>query len=360
VTGERSAAQLLAARRFAAQGLSGPPATTPEDVVRRLLAVQAQDPRGWRLAIRSRSAGLIAADVEAALTERRSMVVSWLNRGTLHLVPAQDYWWLRRLTTPQLATASARRLAQEGVSLEQAARGAELIAAAVADGPRSRQQLRDLLDAHGVPTQRQALVHVLLATCLTHDLVRGPVVDGEQAFVSASQWLGPAPAELDRDEALARLASRYLVGHGPARADDLAYWAGCTLGDARRAFAAIAQDTTSDGDGQTWLTDQPEPGRLPPPRLLGPFDPLLHGWRSREPLVGSHQGVVTTNGVFRPTAVVGGRVLATWGLAAGTLTISLLEPLTEPVRHALVLDAARLLEYLGLPVTPVVVRPVAT
>ena len=72
----------MIAQRLAAQLLSGPPAGTPEDVVRRLLAVQAQDPRGARLSIRARSTGVTATDVDAALTSRRSLVMSWLNRGT--------------------------------------------------------------------------------------------------------------------------------------------------------------------------------------------------------------------------------------------------------------------------------------
>lgn len=41
--------------RLATRLLTDPSATAPESVVRRLLAVQAQDPRGFRLAIRSRS-----------------------------------------------------------------------------------------------------------------------------------------------------------------------------------------------------------------------------------------------------------------------------------------------------------------
>jgi Winged helix DNA-binding domain len=53
------------------------------------LAIQAPDPRGARLAIRARSAGLSASDVDSALA-RRSLIVTWLNRGTLHLVRAED------------------------------------------------------------------------------------------------------------------------------------------------------------------------------------------------------------------------------------------------------------------------------
>jgi hypothetical protein len=103
-------------RRLAAQGLCGPPATSAVQVVTRLLAVQAQDARGARLSIRCRSIGLSAADVDAAL-DAGSLVVTWLNRPTLHLVTPQDYWWLHPLTTPQLATGNARRSVRKGCRL---------------------------------------------------------------------------------------------------------------------------------------------------------------------------------------------------------------------------------------------------
>ena len=98
----------MTAERCAAQLLCGDPAGSAGEVAGRLLAIQAQDARGARLAIRARSAGLSASDVDAALT-RRSLIVTWLNRGTLHLVRTEDYWWLHPLTTPQLRTGNSRR-----------------------------------------------------------------------------------------------------------------------------------------------------------------------------------------------------------------------------------------------------------
>ncbi len=316
----------------------------------RVLAVQAQDPRGARLAVRSRSAGLTVADVDAAMTDRRSLLISWLCRGTLHLVTPADYWLLHPLTTPQLATASARRLEQEGVSPAEAARGIEIVEAAVGSGPRTRQQLRDELDRAGVPTARQAFVHVLLATSLRGAVVRGPMVDGDHAFVDVRGWFGPAPAPLERAEALARLARRYLSGHGPATARDLAKWAGLPLGEARRGFAAIADELAGPADGLVDLAGREPPPPLPAPRLLGPYDPLLHGWESREALVGDHRGVVTSNGVFRPVALVGGRVVATWGLAGGELTIRPFDRVGSRVRAALLADAEAVFTFLDQPV----------
>ncbi|HEY7359559.1 MAG TPA: crosslink repair DNA glycosylase YcaQ family protein, partial [Streptosporangiaceae bacterium] len=95
----RPAPSSVTAQRLCAQLLSGAPARTVAGVTGHLLAIQAQDPRGARLAVRARTSGLVAADVDEALTADRSVVISWLNRGTLHLVLAEDYWWLHQLTT---------------------------------------------------------------------------------------------------------------------------------------------------------------------------------------------------------------------------------------------------------------------
>jgi hypothetical protein len=83
--------------------------------------------------------------------------------------------------------------------------------------------------------------------------------------------------------------------------------------------------------------------------LLGPYDPLLHGWVSRDPVVGAHRHVVTSNGLFRPVALVDGRVVASWGLADGTVTIRLLEQVDAAALAALRKDAAAVLRFFGLP-----------
>ena len=102
--------------RFAAQLLCEQRGADAVAVTDRLLAVQAQDLRSARLAIRARTGGLTVADVDRALTSERTLVLGWLNRGTLHLVRREDYWWLHALTTPPLFTGNARRLTQTGVT----------------------------------------------------------------------------------------------------------------------------------------------------------------------------------------------------------------------------------------------------
>jgi hypothetical protein len=344
--------------RLRAQMLTGSPARSVEDVVGRLLAVQAQDGRGFRLAVRSRSSGLSALDVERALSERRTLVVAWLNRGTLHLVRASDYWWLRSLTAPRLTAGNARRLGQEGVSPLLADRGVTVIMDQLAaHGPRTRGELRVALDAAGVPTAGQALVHLLVAASLRHPVVRGPVRNGEHCFVDAPSWLGDPPTAVDRHEALAQLARRYLAGHGPASDRDLAAWSGLPVSDARLGLTAIADETRQYEPGVIDLVERDGSLGLPPPRLLGPFDPVMHGWADRSCIVADHAAVVTTNGLFRPVALVKGRAAGTWSLSAGVLMLKPLEPISDSVLKTLEQDARGVLDFLGLAPSALVVSP---
>ena len=299
-------------KRLTAQLLAGEPAKDPLSVVERLLAVQGQDPRGARLAIRARSTGLTAADVDRALNDR-ALLITWLNRGTLHLVRSEDYPWLQALTAPRLMTASARRLAQEQVTPDAAERGVGAIERALAgEGPLTRVQLRDRIAAAGVRTEGQALVHLLLAAALRGLTVRGPMVGREHAYVLVRDWLGEPPP-INRELALAELARRYLAGHGPAEDRDLARWAGLPLRDARAGLGMIASELLEREDGLLDLAGRPDAAELPPPRLLGAYDPVLHGWVSRAPILANNGPVVTVNGLFRPFAMVDGRAVGIGG-----------------------------------------------
>jgi hypothetical protein len=317
------------AARLSAQLLAGSPATSVVEATRHLLAVQAQDPRAARLALRARSTTSGASEVDRALTAERSLVITWVNRGTLHLIAREDEPLLHALTTPQLRTSSERRLIQEGVSPRQAERGTGLIVRALTDsGPMTRNQIRELLDRAGVRTAGQALVHILFRATIDGLIVRGPMVGSDHGFVLRSDWLGERPV-IDRDRALAELARRYLRGHGPADEHDLAKWAQLSLRDARAGLAAIASELAERPDGLVELRRRPEPAPLPAAKLLGPFDPVLLGWRSRSFVLSDPPAVVTTNGIIRPIILVRGRAAGTWAIRAGGVH---LDPWDRPAR----------------------------
>jgi hypothetical protein len=344
----RSAAQLLDRR------ISG----GPEDGVRALLAVQAQDKSAWRLALRARVEGITAADVNIALTEKRSLLVAWLNRGTLHLVCSEDYLWLHGLTAPGQVKPNARRLGQVGLTTNEVDRGVAFIERAlVSDGPMCRSELRERLVAIGIRTEGQALVHLLFAAVGRGVAVLGPMRAGEHAFAHTREWLGVAAAPLTgeaRERALAELARRYLIGHGPATDGDLAKWVGLPLRDARAGLRSIGGELVELEDGLVDLAGRRQPsgpgGQLPP-RVLPAFDPCLLGWRQREPflqLADEPRAIPVGGGLFRPVATVDGVAAATWSVRrqVGKISVRIdpfrpLQPAAAAALHAEIEDVAR-------------------
>lgn len=215
------------------------------------------------------------------------------------------------------------------------------------EGPLTRAQLRERIADAGVRVAGQALVHLLFLASARGLIVRGPMVGADQAFVLVRDWLGAPPPPVDRDSALAELARRYLVGHGPATDRDLARWSGLPLRDARRGLAGIGAALDQHPDGHVALSSSRAAEPLPPPRLLGAFDPLLLGWTSREPVLGGATAIVTVNGLFRPFALVDGRAAATWGMPAGRVELSPFAPLDLADAAALEADAADVQRFLA-------------
>jgi uncharacterized protein YcaQ len=335
--------------RAAAQLLHRPAAGGAAAVVVHLLAVQAQDLRAARLALRARIEGLSAADVDAALTDARSLVVAWLGRGTLHLVGRDDYPWLLALTA---RGSNAGRLAQEGISPHDAERALAIVERALADdGPLTRAQLAERIGARGIRTEGQATPHLLYLAARRGIAVLGPLQSDGHAFALVRDWLGEPPP-IDRDAALAELARRYLRAHGPATAADLAGWAGVPLRDARAGLAAIASELVERGELVDLAARGVEvggaagaaaPAAAIPPRLLGAFDPYLLGWKDRSFAVPAEHArrVHPGGGMVRATATVDGLAVGTWTLPGGEVELELFGRAAKRAFQDEVADVAR-------------------
>jgi Winged helix DNA-binding domain len=178
-----------------------------------------------------------------------------------------------------------------------------------------------------------------MLACLRGIAIRGPVVGKQHAYALVRDWLGPMK-EVDHEAALTELTRRYLAGHGPAGERDLARWAGLPLRDVRKGLTALGSEIEERGEGLVALARGPVAEELPPPRLLGPYDPVLLGWNSREDILGPHTELVTVNGLFRPFAMVEGRAVATWRLREGRVAIEPLARIPKAARAALDADAA--------------------
>lgn len=312
----------VARLRLAAQHIAGSGAATATETVRRLTAMQAQDPAGVLTSVALRTRAGTRQGVEAAM-DAGEVVKSWPMRGTLHLVAAEDLPWLLELTAPRVVAGAARRRAALDLDPSTLERAREVALRTLAGGRRLRRaELLGRWDEAGLTTSGQRGYHMLWHIAQTGTLCFGPVRDGEQLVVLVAEWI-PQPRRLDREEALGELALRYFRSHGPATVKDFTRWTNLVAADVRTGLALARPRLAGiEVDGVEHLLDPDVPGLLAACRehargvfLLPGFDEYVLGYGDRRaalPVEHAERIVPGSNGVFRPTVIADGQVVGTW------------------------------------------------
>jgi hypothetical protein len=273
-----------------------------------------------QLGVRSQSS---VEGVRKALWKKKTLVKTWLMRGTLHLVPSADLplyiaamrsrwvWpnrtWLKwvQLTEPELVGL----IATIGDALDHPMTREELIAKV---GARSSDHVRTVMKS-GWST-------LLKPVARAGRLCFGPSRGQSVTFVRPDVWLD-SWQDLDPDTAVIEVARRYLRAYGPATKDDFGRWFGAWPGVGKAAWTGLADElapvsiegrradilavdlkrVAKDGNGAAVM-------------LLPSFDPYLMGHGNRDHLFEPkyRPRVSRTAGWISAVVLVDGRVAATW------------------------------------------------
>ena len=353
----------IARRRLINQRVEGEGFERPEEVVRWLGAIQAQDylQAVWAIGLRLKSATL--ADIERAILEGK-IVRTWPMRGTLHFVPPEDAGWMLKLSASRVLARDGRRLARLELDRGIMERSGELFYEALRGNRRlTRPEMMAVLEEAGISTRGQRGYHILWYLAQSALICLGPMQDRQQTFVLLDEWV-PHSRELSREDSLAELAWRYFGSHGPATVHDFAWWTGLTVADARSGLEAAMPGLVSEKmEGREyWMTgDAPDYGAYEgsSAHLLPAFDEFLLGYKDREAVLAADDAqrvVPGKNGVFLPIIVVGGRVVGTWKRKLRKSSIDLtLSPFTDlGASEDLVVEAATSYrDFVGLPMSAV-------
>jgi hypothetical protein len=301
-------------------------------------------PSGY-IGLWSRLAGFEREDLTRAL-ERRSVVTGTLMRVTIHTVSARDYpllaagirrgrreWWLG---------ATRRRGASASIQ-----RSARRVRALLANGPRSRRELRSALGADSAEWN---------GIGLWVDLVRVPPSGtwerrSADLYATAEDWLGPSDAT--EEEGLEHLVRRYLGGFGPASRRDIAGWAGLATKILEPVLGRLRLRRFRDERGEELLdlprAPLPEPHTPAPVRFLPTWDAtlLVHARRTQI-LPERHRGRVFTSTTPQSvsTFLVDGQVAGTWRHERDRVVIEPFERLSRASARELDEEAERLASFL--------------
>ena len=339
----------VARLRLHAQQLVEPPVVTPAQVVARLGAVQAQDwfGGGWGLGLRGRTT--TAAHVERALAEGEILRTHVL-RPTWHFVAPADIRWMLALTGARVNAACMTR--QRALELDdRTLRRTRAVLERVLAGGRSmtRPELAQAMRDAGVSPDGQRMPHVLMVAEVQGLVCSGPRRGSQFTWALLEERVPPAPADVpaDRDAMLVELARRYFTTRGPATPHDFAWWSGLTVGDARRAVAALGpalEQVEIDGVAH-WMdaAAQVPSSRAPVARLLPNYDEYFIGHRERGAMLARLRaagGDIANVALSGHLLAIDGQVVGFWARATKAMAVEV-EPLVElTAREWKAVDAA--------------------
>lgn len=277
-----------------------------------------------------------AAEIDAAFDDGELLRTHVL-RPTWHYVAPDDLRWLLTLSGPRVEAWNARRLDELELDIARLDRSLTEIHEALASGPLTRPELGAVLGAEG-----QQLAYLTMHAELQMVICSGPMRGKRHTYVRFDDRVPRSPA-ISEDEAIVRLASRYLETRSPATAKDFAWWSGLKMADARRAIAGVDAERI-ETDGRTYFSTASaapvaavEPG--PIVDLVQCYDELIISYtESRDVLRTERAGFAVPgrpDGGFMHVVLVDGRLLGQWRVVKGAVEVRLAHDVDGATRDAL-------------------------
>ena len=329
----------LTAALAARQMLLDRQSVSPNEAIRRLTPLQAQDPPAPYVALAARLEGLAREDLEAAI-RRGSVVKTTIMRLTLHLAAGGDYPAYAQLARETRMRAWRKTYAH----LDEDAVAAEL--GRWLGEPRTNEEIRERVGRYeGVVADQWS--PVIFARVLL-PLVQVPPAGfwGDRRRPRFVVDARPRPTAA----AASRLVlSRYLAAFGPASRRDAAAWAGVAQRDFAEAWASVSIVRYRDERG-TELYDLPNQPLPPastrlPVRLLARWDQALLAYADRERIIPAELQSLRLTLSGDATVTVDGRVAASWRLkragAAVRLTVTPHVEISRAAREEIRAEARR-------------------
>jgi len=329
----------------------------PEDVVRWMGAVQAQDYLGalWAVGLRMRNA--VAVDIERAMADG-VIVRTHPMRGTWHFVTAEDIRWLLTLMAPGRIASNA--LWYHRLELDDAtfAKSNAVFAQTLEGGKQlTRQELAAALGQAGISTEGLRLTFLLHRAEL-EGVIGSGARRGKQFTFALLDELVPVSKTLERDEALAELARRYFTSHGPATLQDFVWWSGLIAADARAGLEMVKSEFIQEVIDRRayWLSPSTITAKVASPTayLLPPFDEYTVAYKDRSAIL-DPLDTQQAKYALGPTIAVNGQIVGTWNRTfkkdAVAITTSPFTSLSEAENQAIAAAIERYSRFVGKSIT---------
>lgn len=289
--------------------------SSPEEVISWMGAIQGQDYNGAKWSIGLRSPNITDAIVEQALKDGR-ILRTWLMRGTLHIVAAQDIRWMLSLVSERIIKSCARRYRELELDTKTLTKSNDILAKLLTmHQTLSRNQLLAELRNQGIVTDGQRAAYMLQRAALDGLIVQGKTIKNDPQYYSLDTFRNVGVKT--REENLRELVSRFFKSRGPATLADLGWWSGLTFKEISLGLELCRHELSEEKTGATvyYMDGSTRKAKAPVVNLLPGFDEILLGYKDRSAsLDATHSNLWCpgNNGMFMPFIMINGRVKGLW------------------------------------------------
>lgn len=303
--------------RLAAQQLQAASMPGIATLVSYMGAVQAQDFAMSKWAIGSRLNEATRLDVDNALASG-SIIRTHILRPTWHIVAATDIMWMLNLTAPNILRITGGYHKSVELTPKILQQGATILRKSLDGGIElSREEIRMVLKKGKINTDENRLSHVLMDAELKGLICSGSVDGNGQKYKLIPDEIKQS-GNIQREEAIQRLAACYFKSHGPATIHDFNWWSALSIKDCRIGVDLNAAILSSyDDDGTTYYFDEvacsfSETGKQH--HLLAAYDEFFIGYKDRSACieVKHNSRLFSNNGIFSPSLITNGRASGSW------------------------------------------------
>jgi hypothetical protein len=297
----------------------------PPEVVADSCGLQAQLMPAAELALAARTEKPAKGALEPALWEERSLVKTWVMRGTLHVVAAEDLPLFAAAGRAKKLRRPPSYFTYHGVTPEELEAIERAVPEALGESGITREELAEAVARRARQPKLAEVLRSGWGALLKPSAFRGEICFGPNrgrnvTFVRPEAWLG-SWRTLDPQEALRDVARRFLNAYGPATPEEFARWWGDEPAPAKRLFRELG-DELAEVEVEGWKgwalgSSAPEIEAAKPENtatLLPAFDPYTIAF-CRHPAVlpAEHTKLVSrAQGWISPAVLVNGRIAGTW------------------------------------------------
>lgn len=330
----------------------------PEDVVRSLGAVQAQDFTGAKWAI-----GLRCKTTDAAVTKAYNdgkILRTHILRSTWHFVAPEDIRWIHELTAPRVHAFSKYYFKKEGIDEAKTTKAGKLLLGALKGGNQlTRAEIAKLFAAGGLDVNGLQVGFLLLNAELDALICSG-AMQGKQHTYALLEERAPQAKSLPHDKALAELTRRFFTAHGPAQIADFAWWSSLTTAEIKQGIE-LAKLKSEEIDGKTYYFASSAPTTIPLPvaHLFPNYDEYFIAYKDRQAFSAERSFKIIRHPSYEDVSyhllALDGQLVGGWkrDITAKNykVRLTLFTKLNAAQQKALATNVKRLSTFAGLPVT---------